>query len=178
MADGKAEAGALARRFCREEWIEHLLLHIRRNTGAVVPNSDFDAIAQTPRRGSERWLIAVATGLRLALSCRIEAVRDQIQKSPRDVLRKDLSLAGSRIKRPLDRDAEALLLGSRTVPGEIQTFFDQDVDLDPPVLARGLARVQQHVPDDRIGTLAMMHDLVEVIPQRMRQLIDLSARFI
>ena len=69
----------------------------------------------------------------------------------------------------LQRDIEALLLGPRAVIGEIEAFFDQGVDIDEPVLTRTFARVQQHVLDDGIGALAVLHDLVEIALQRIRQ---------
>ena len=79
------------------------------------------------------------------------------------------------IKRPFQRDVEALLLGPRAVIGEIEAFLDHGVDIDRPVLARALARVQQHVLDDGVGTLAVLHDLFEIAPQRIGQLGDFSA---
>ena len=38
------------------------------------------------------------------------------------------------------------------------------------------ARVQQHVLDDRIGALAVLHDLVEIALQHAGQLVDLRAQ--
>ena len=37
------------------------------------------------------------------------------------------------------------------------------------MLSRALARVQQHVLDDRVGALAVLHDLVEIVAQGVRQ---------
>jgi len=34
--------------------------------------------------------------------------------------------------------------------------------------------VQQHVLDDRIGTLAVLDDLVKIAPKRIGQLLDFS----
>ena len=62
--------------------------------------------------------------------------------------------------------------------GEVEAFLDDGVDIDKPVLARAFARVQQHVLDDGIGALAVLHDLVEIALQRIRQFVDFSARFI
>ena len=36
--------------------------------------------------------------------------------------------------------------------------------------------MQQHVLDDRIGTFAVLHDLVEIVAQRIRQFGYFSAR--
>ena len=58
--------------------------------------------------------------------------------------------------------------------GEIEAFLDESIDIDDPVLARALARVQQHVLDDGIGTLAVLHDLVEIAAQRIHQFGDLA----
>ena len=62
--------------------------------------------------------------------------------------------------------------------GEVEAFLDEGIDIDEPVFARAFARVQQHVLDDGIGTLAVLHDLVEIAPQRIRQFVNLSSRFI
>ena len=42
----RPEPGALASRLGGEERIEHLVLHLGRNAGAVVANPDFDAVAE------------------------------------------------------------------------------------------------------------------------------------
>ena len=89
---------------------------------------------------------------------------------------KQVDLAGGRIERPLQRDVEALLLGPRAVIGEIEAFLDKGIDIDRPVLAGALARMQQHVLDDRVGALAVLHDLVEIALQHIRHLVDLRAR--
>src|SRR5262245_53804656 len=103
------------------------------NTGAVVANPDFHTIAKTFGRGSKGWHVVSAVRFRLAFGRCIEAVRDQIQKRPRDVLREDIGLAGGQIKRPLQRDIEALFLGPRPVPGEIEAFLDNGIDVNAPV---------------------------------------------
>ena len=60
--------------------------------------------------------------------------------------------------------------------GEIKAFLDKSVDIDGPVLTRAFARVQQHILDDRIRTLAVLHDLVEIALQRIRNLADLCSQ--
>src|SRR5262249_59732392 len=109
------------------------------NTGAVVANPDFHAIAKALGRNSEGWPVIAAVRFSLALDRCIEAVRDQVQKRPRDVLRVQISLACRRIKGPLQRDVEALLLSTRPMPGEIDAFLDEGIDIDHPVLARAFA---------------------------------------
>ena len=39
------------------------------------------------------------------------------------------------------------------------------VDIGGPVLARSFARMQQHVLDDGVGALAVLHDLFEIALQ-------------
>ena len=48
---------------------------------------------------------------------------------------------------------------------EIEALIDQGIDIDRPVLSRPLTRVQQHVFDDSVGTLAVLHDLVQIALQ-------------
>ena len=71
----------------REEGIEDLFLHFGRNPSAVVANSDLYAVAEVLRRGHKNRFIAIAIVLLFALGCRIEAVGDQVQESPCDLLR-------------------------------------------------------------------------------------------
>jgi hypothetical protein len=86
VSDGEAEAGALPGRLRREEGIEHFFSCFRRNASAVVANRDLYAIAQVLCRSYESRLIAIAIVLLFALDRRIEAVRDQVQESSRDLL--------------------------------------------------------------------------------------------
>ena len=60
--------------------------------------------------------------------------------------------------------------------GEIEAFVEQEVYIDRPVFSRSLARVQQHVLDDRICTLAVLNDLVEIIAQSVRQFGNFGTR--
>ena len=61
-------------------------------------------------------------------------------------------------------DIEPLLLGPRPVIGEVEAFLDEGVDIDHPMLTGAFARVQQHIFDDCIRALAVLNDLVEVVP--------------
>src|SRR5262249_1485056 len=90
----------------------------------------------------------------------------------------NVSFADCWIKGPLQRDVEALFLGPRPVPGKIKAFLDQGIDIDRSVFARALARVKQHALDDGIRPLAVLHDLVEVAPECIRQFLDFSACFV
>src|SRR5215471_5153325 len=123
VSDGQAKAGPLSSGFCREERIEHLFLDLGRNADAVVANRDLYKVAEALRRSRESGLIAVANVLFLAFGRRIKAVGDQVQKGPCDLLREYIDLTGGRIKRPLYRDLEALLLGASTMIGEIKALL-------------------------------------------------------
>ena len=150
MADGEPEAGAFSRWLGREKRIEHLVFHVGWYAGAVVAYPDLDAVTAVLRCGTQRRFIGVIVRQYLALRRRIEAVRNQVEKHPGDFLRESVSLAGGRIKGPLQGDIEAVLLGPGAVIGEIKAFFDDGIDVDGTVFARAFARMQQHVLDDRV----------------------------
>jgi hypothetical protein len=176
MADGQAKPGPFPGGLRRKERVEQLLLDLGRYAGAVVADSYFHPVTEILGRGSERLLVVASIRFSLTLRRRIEAVRDQIQEYSRDPLRETVNFTCGRIQRTLERDVEPLLLGPRPVIGEVEALLDQGVDIDWPVLPRTLARVQQHVLDNRIGALAVLHDLVEVAPQGIRKFGDCSAR--
>ena len=135
VTDGQAKPSPFTGRLCREERVEHLLLHLGRYAGAVVAYPDFDAVAEVLGRGSKRWLIVASICLGFALRGRVEAVGDQVEQRPCDLLREQIDLTGGRVKGPLQGDIEALLLGPRPVIGEIEALIDQGVDIDRPVLS-------------------------------------------
>ncbi len=128
--------------------------------------------AEVPGRGGKRGFVIAAIGCGFALGCGIEAVCDQVEQHPGDVLREQIGLAGGRVEGPLHGDVKTLLLGPCPVIGEIKALLDEGVDIHRPVLAGALAGMQQHVLDDRIGTLAVLHDLVEIVAQGVRQFGD------
>src|SRR6202011_5730847 len=150
VAQGETKAGPFAGWFRREEWIEHFFLHFGSNTAAVVANPDLDAVTEVSGRGGKGRLTTIAVGLAFTLRRRVEAVGNQVQKHPCDFLGKHVHFTRVRIKGPLQGDIEALFLGPRSVISEIETFFDEGVDIDRSVLARAFPRMQQHVLDDRI----------------------------
>ena len=178
VSDGQAKASALSSRFCREEGIEHLLLYLVRNARAVVANPNLDFVAEILRRSRKSRLIAIAIVLLFALRRRVEAVGDQLQESPCDLLRENIDLTGGRIKGPLYVDFKALLLCSGTMIGEIKAFLDEGVDVDGPMLARTFAGVHQHILDDGVGAFPVLHDLVEIVAQSVRQFGDFGAGLI
>ena len=53
----------------------------------------------------------------------------------------------------------------RTVIGEIKAFLDDDIDIGRAAFAGAFARMQQHVLDDRVGALAVLHDFFEIALQ-------------
>jgi hypothetical protein len=53
--------------------------------------------------------------------------------------------------------------------GEVEALLDERVGINQSMLARPFARVQQHVLDDGVCALAVLHDLVEIVAQGVRQ---------
>jgi hypothetical protein len=49
VTNGQAKSGALSGWFGREEGIEHFLLYLERNAGAIIPNYDLYAVAEVLR---------------------------------------------------------------------------------------------------------------------------------
>src|SRR5690348_4425406 len=98
VTDGKAEASPLSGRLGRKERIEYFLLQFGRNAGAVVADSNFHAISEVLGRRSQGGLVIISIGFRLALGRCVEAVRDKVQQSPCDVLRKDIGCTSSGIQ--------------------------------------------------------------------------------
>ena len=74
VTNGQAQPSPFTGRLGRKERIEQLLLHLRRDTGAVVAHPDFDPVTEVPGRCSQRRLIAITVYLPFALRRRVEAV--------------------------------------------------------------------------------------------------------
>jgi hypothetical protein len=69
--------------------------------GMPVPLSRiryFNPVAEAPRPGGKRRLVVAAIGFRPAFGRCVEAIRNQIEQNPCDVLREDIDLSGSRVK--------------------------------------------------------------------------------
>ena len=98
VAERQAEAGSFAGRLGREERIEHLLLHLGRNAGAVVADPDLDPVAEVLRRGRKRGLVGRSSLAALRLVVGVEAVGDQVEQHARDFLREEIDLAGGRVE--------------------------------------------------------------------------------
>src|SRR5215471_5056446 len=164
VADGKAKTSAFSGGLRCEKRVEHLFFHVRRHTGAVVADSDFDTIAKVLGRGRQSRLIVTIIGLCFALGRSIEAVCNQIKKSTPDVLRENVYPTGRRIEGLLELDLKTLRLGPRSVPCKIEAFLNESVDINHPMLTCAFTRVLQHVLDDCICASAMMYDFVEIAP--------------
>ena len=74
MTNGQAEAGALSSGFSREEGIEHFLLHLGCDAGAVVAYPDLYAVPQVFRSRYQRRLEVIVMRLSLTFSRCIEPV--------------------------------------------------------------------------------------------------------
>src|SRR5262249_12441416 len=98
VADGEPEPGSFSGRLRCEERVEHLFFYFRWDTRAVISNPDFHLIAKASCRGHQGWFIAIAINLGPTLCRGIKAVRDQVQKHPRDILRKDVGLPSVRVE--------------------------------------------------------------------------------
>src|SRR5262245_18916108 len=100
VTDGEPESSSFSGGFRCKERVEHLFFYFRWNTGAVIPNPEFHTIAKASCRGHQSGFIAIAIAISLgpALCCRIKAVRDQVQKHPRDILRKYVGLPSVRVE--------------------------------------------------------------------------------
>src|SRR5262245_199173 len=98
VTDGEPEPRPFSGRLRCEEWIEHLFFHVRWNTGAVVPNLDFNMVPKAPCRSHKGWLITITIRPGSTLCCRIKAVRDQVQKHPCNILRKYVGFPSSRVE--------------------------------------------------------------------------------
>ena len=178
VTNGQAEPSPFTGRLGRKEWVEQLLLHLGWDAGAVVADPDFDPVTEVLGRGGKRRLVAATIRFGFALCRRVEAVGDEVEQRPRNLLREQINLASGRVKGPFEGDIEALLLGPCPVIGEIEAFLDESIDIHWSVLSRALSGMQQHVLDDCVGTLAMLHDLVEIALQRIGDLVDLGAPFV
>ena len=106
MADGKAEPGALSCRLGCKERIENLILHLGRDTGAIITDADFHLVTTVSCCSTQGRLEVSTVRLDPALDCRVEAIGDQIQQNSCDVLWENVGLADGRVKRFLQFDIE------------------------------------------------------------------------
>ena len=99
----------MAGRLGSKEGIEDLFLDLRCDAATIVANPDLDTITKVSRRGRERGLITIKFLFRLALRCRIESVRNQVDKDAGNLLREQIDFADGGIKGPLQVDFEFLI---------------------------------------------------------------------
>ena len=96
MADRETEASAFARGLCCEEGIEHLLFSHRAECRCRFR----EYRSRQDRRGSlsRRRASAHSRRQQRALCHRIEAIGDQVEKHPSDLLRENIGFARGHIK--------------------------------------------------------------------------------
>src|SRR6202021_835634 len=92
VAHRQAKPSTFAWGLGREERVEHLLFHLFRYAGPVIPNTDFNLVSPVLRCCGKHWLEAV---IRFGFAFRggIESVRYQIEQDSRDLLRIDIDHA-------------------------------------------------------------------------------------
>jgi hypothetical protein len=107
MGHRESEPRSFPCRLCGEERIEHLFAYFRQDAGAVVANTDFDCLAEVPRGSAEDWFKALVARFDLAPSRGIEAVGNQVEQRPCDLLRIKLDRSSARVQVLPQRDGEA-----------------------------------------------------------------------
>jgi hypothetical protein len=110
MSDQEAEPRSFPGRFGGEERIEHLVPDLGGDAGAVVANPDFDRVAKLPGGGAEDRLEARVACVDLAPGRGIDAVGNQVQQGPDDLLGIQLDRSRLGIEIVFERDVEARLL--------------------------------------------------------------------
>src|SRR5689334_18987388 len=138
MAHGQTQARSLTGWLGGEKRIEHLLLYCGRDTRSIVPDPNFHAVDEPPCRSQKRRLEAIAR-LACAFCRRVEAVRDHIEKRPRDLLGIQLDLSGVRIEIAFEHDLEIRALGARAMIGKVEALLDEGIDLNAAALPASLA---------------------------------------
>ena len=77
--------------------------------------SDFDAVAEVLGRGGKRWLVVASVRLGFALRGGVEAVGNEVEERPRNLLWEQIDLSGGRVKGPFKGNIKALLLSPSSV---------------------------------------------------------------
>ena len=138
VTDGQAQPSPFTGWLRRKERIEQLPPHLGWNAGAVVAYPDFDPVTEVLGCGSKRRLVVASICLCLTLGHRVKAVGNQVEQRPSDLLREQIDLTSGRVKGPFQGDVETLLFSPCPVVGEVETFIDQGIDIDRPVLSGAL----------------------------------------
>src|SRR5205085_11676593 len=87
MSHGKAKPCSFPCRLSGEKGNENLFLYLRWDAGAVVANADFNCGAEIPRGRAEDRFKAFFARFSLSPGCGIEAVGNQVEQRPSDLLR-------------------------------------------------------------------------------------------
>src|SRR4051794_3509567 len=162
MAQRQAEAGALARRFSGEERVKHSGADLIRNTYAVVSNSDLHTIGIAAREKFESRVESRSTGA-LPLVCCVEAVRDQIEEHPDELLRINLHRPDLGVEVLLHRDVKIRPFGARAVVCQVEAFLGGRIQVNGTSLARSFAGVQKHIFNDAVGATPMLKNFLDRI---------------
>src|ERR1051325_2976863 len=145
-----------------------------RDADPVVAYPDLNDVAEIAgRHFQDRAEGSIA--LPLALSRRVEAVADQVEKDTGHVLRHNFGQWQTAVELPFHRNVEVLILSASAVKGEVQRLFNKSIQIDTAPLATGPARVLQHALDDPIGPLPMLGNLFEVAGQHFDGSVNFSA---
>src|ERR1700704_997152 len=70
---------------------------------------------------------------------------------------------------------KTLILRAGAVIGEVQRLVDKRVEIDRATFAAAAARMFQHAPDDAVGALAVLSDLLQIACKQLHRIVDLSA---
>src|SRR3954447_18701667 len=92
----------------------------------------------------------------------VKAVRNQIEQNARDLLRVNIRLTCFWIENLFQFHVEIWLFRPSAVIGKVEGLLDKRIDGRTPVIARSLARMQQHVLDNRVGPVSMLKNLLQV----------------
>src|SRR5215470_15196080 len=84
VGDRQPQAGAFAGRFGRKERLEQLVLDVRRDTGAIVPDPDLHHFAEIGGVHLQDW---AERSLAITLVSRIEAVGEKVEEYAGQLLR-------------------------------------------------------------------------------------------
>src|SRR6185437_5697217 len=176
VAKRQAEPGAFSGGLGSEKRFENLVSYFIVYSGAIVAHANFHLAAQVARTDTQRRLETLVLDGVGAHARGIDAVADQVQHHPEELLWERIDRAGSRIDILLHRDVEPRRLRARTMIGEIQRLLDGRVHIDRTLFARAGSGMQQHVLDDAVRPPAMLGDLLQVALQRGCDVVDFGAQ--
>src|SRR5215813_11871937 len=145
-ADRQAEPSSFAGRFGREKWLEQLVAKFGPDADAVVAHADLYHLAEIARRHLQPE--ARLAGMAAAFVGGIEAVSEQVEQDAGDILRHELNGGRVGVQFSLQSNVEILILGARTMIGEVQRLLHQRVYVGLLPIAAGAARMGQHALDD------------------------------